>query len=156
MKVSCPNCGQFYEVEEKFTGLNVGCPSCGKSFKIPALEQTKRCPMCGEEILAVAKKCKHCGEYLDAAYRKNTGHGSRQSVDRASYTLAGLFLGSIGIHNFMDGNKHSGVGKIIAVAFALFFLIGWGEQGTPGALLIFSYITIWIIIDLIKGPKKTS
>lgn len=27
-------------------------------------EAKKRCPYCGEEILAVAKKCKHCGEWL--------------------------------------------------------------------------------------------
>lgn len=30
-------------------------------------DKTKRCPYCGEEILAVAKKCKHCGEWLDTA-----------------------------------------------------------------------------------------
>lgn len=30
-------------------------------------EATKRCPQCGEEILAVAKKCKHCGSMLDLA-----------------------------------------------------------------------------------------
>lgn len=28
-------------------------------------KETKRCPYCGEVILAVAKKCKHCGEWLN-------------------------------------------------------------------------------------------
>ena len=32
-----------------------------------AAEETKRCPFCGEVILAIARKCKHCGEFLDRA-----------------------------------------------------------------------------------------
>lgn len=67
MKTNCPHCGQHFEVEEELAGRSVECSSCGKPFTISAPEPTKRCPMCGEEILAVAKKCKHCGEYLDAS-----------------------------------------------------------------------------------------
>ena len=35
------------------------------SFMSTTDKDHKRCPYCGEEILAVAKKCKHCGEWLD-------------------------------------------------------------------------------------------
>lgn len=34
-----------------------------------AAAETRACPYCGEEILAVALKCKHCGEFLDHSLR---------------------------------------------------------------------------------------
>ncbi len=30
------------------------------------MEEIKKCPYCGKEILAVAKKCKHCGNWLES------------------------------------------------------------------------------------------
>lgn len=29
------------------------------------MEKTRKCPYCGEEIMAAAKKCRHCGEWLN-------------------------------------------------------------------------------------------
>ena len=39
-------------------------PACATPVEADS-DATKRCPFCGEVILAVAKKCKHCGEFLD-------------------------------------------------------------------------------------------
>ena len=49
------------------------------------MNETKNCPFCGEEILAVAKKCKHCQEFLtdesdDGSKSQSDGESSRPST----------------------------------------------------------------------------
>lgn len=34
MKVSCPNCGQHYEVDQAYVGYNVVCEACGTEFQV--------------------------------------------------------------------------------------------------------------------------
>ena len=95
-KITCVCGHQFLLPEEKLRG-EVYCPACHQRLNPaletpaptapaagdPALtnlapaaapaatepdpEPTKRCPFCGEVILAIARKCKHCGEFLDRA-----------------------------------------------------------------------------------------
>ncbi len=89
--INCPHCSQTLEVPDELLGQTVECPSCNGSFQLPAPQpaaappprkkpiartppaassgagKTMPCPMCGEDILAVAKKCKHCGSMLDGS-----------------------------------------------------------------------------------------
>ena len=47
------------------------------------MEETRKCPYCGNEILAVAKKCKHCGEWLDSVVRQSQPAENYQEQKRS-------------------------------------------------------------------------
>ena len=49
-------------------------------------EETKKCPYCGEQILATAKKCKHCGEWLDDSEKKGSSWTEKGSAEARAVT----------------------------------------------------------------------
>src|SRR5689334_16527644 len=82
-RITCP-CGHSFMASAEAVKSPLTCPACAKRLSpvvqadpqavkaVPAgatsevtAEPTKRCPFCGEVILAIARKCKHCGEFLD-------------------------------------------------------------------------------------------
>jgi hypothetical protein len=75
IKCTCPNCQQHIAAPPEMAGTTAECPNCDTLFVVPIpisvmtpqreTKQSKACPFCGEQILAVATKCKHCGEFLN-------------------------------------------------------------------------------------------
>jgi uncharacterized membrane protein YvbJ len=67
-------------------------------------DEMKACPLCGENILAVAKKCKHCGEMLDGSGQVSTTGDSPNSKSKSTnqamlyivlgFALCGLWFGA--------------------------------------------------------------
>ena len=62
------------------------------------MAETKKCPYCGEDIMAVAKKCRHCGEWLD----KETSARPNQPQSTITQTPESrkksfLWLGIVGV-----------------------------------------------------------
>lgn len=81
------------------------------------MKQTKKCPYCGEEILAIAKKCKHCGEWLDKDFEPDS-HTELQSAQP--------------VQDIMPNKKGISKGVIVAILVILTLIIG-------GLFIISSY-----------------
>lgn len=85
------------------------------------IEQKKKCPFCGEEILSTAKKCKHCGEWLegkpDTEIENNVSKKESPKGDEAigcgGRIVGTLILAGIGWALFYFGSWHLILGKKI-------------------------------------------
>ncbi len=97
------------------------CLSCG----VKAGDGSTFCANCGSTLPANAEVCLSCG----VAVKKTGNYLAGQ--DKVVMILVCLFLGGLGIHNFMMGETKKGVFRII-----MSFLCGLGG--------------IFALIDLVK------
>ncbi len=94
----CKNCGEALNENQAI------CIKCG----VKVGDGTSFCANCGNAVPENAEVCMSCG----VAIKKAAG-GEIGGQDKIVMILICLFLGGIGIHNFMMGETKKGVFKII-------------------------------------------
>ena len=94
----CKNCGSQMDPNQAI------CVKCG--FKKG--EGNKFCQNCGKEVTPNASVCLSCG------YAITNNGGDLAGQDKMTVGLVALFLGGLGIHNFMMGETKKGIVKIVA------------------------------------------
>ena len=148
MKLSCPHCGQHFDVDESDLGKEADCTGCGKRFVLqapasPAPSQQPPapgvCPYCGGEIVSGVRKCRHCGEWLE----KPISMSGKKAKDPVIYVLLGLFGGAIALHNFYEGKSMLGFAKISATILGLFGVGMIAEVPQMGLLLLLPMLIIF-------------
>lgn len=93
----CRNCGQQYVTDEA-----VMCVKCGAQKGMG----TNYCPNCGQPTPVNSQVCLNCGVSL-AAY------GPKSDKSKIAAGLLGIFLGSLGIHNFYLGYTGKAVAQLV-------------------------------------------
>ncbi|MBR2907095.1 MAG: NINE protein [Clostridia bacterium] len=98
--VFCKNCGESLNENQAIClkcGVEVGK---GKSF----------CANCGKPVGENAAVCLSCGAKVED---EKTVAGGLNGQDKMTMVLVCLFLGGLGIHNFMMGETKKGILKIV-------------------------------------------
>ena len=104
------------------------------------MKETKKCPFCGGEILAVAKKCKHCKQFIEK--KENKADEITKDIDTSSNTPA------------IKDKKNQMIVAITIVAF-IFIIIVVCVSGTL-YLLVVNPITQMLTIIWYGNVKTIS
>ena len=116
----CRNCG------EKLNENQAVCLKCGVNVG----DGNRYCASCGKAVNDNAEVCLNCGCSLKPSKREVEKELNGQN--KMTIALVCFFLGGIGIHNFMMGEKKKGIVKII---FSFLF-------GISGILALIDFIKI--------------
>lgn len=161
MTVKCPNCEWSAEVPDEKIPAGGGkgtCPKCQTKFEVhkeakqlieepPVLlsstqRVTRACPLCGEEILSVAKKCKHCQSMIVDAKEEtpvtqssqtnqsitdekiyiNKADPSRSSDRESSMNEVNDTNGNVDCHTLKASNDLPNIAKVIKTRFEKYFI----------------------------------
>ena len=112
-------------------------------------EPTKKCPMCGEQILAIAKKCKHCGEYLDVSLVN-----IEKEVDKNPGIAAVLSVVLPGAGHMYIGRVKEGIFRLIAqliLAIATVMSLLAGNEKAQAWGLILMVVSVFLYLSSIIG-----
>ena len=94
----------------------------------------KFCESCGAIIKKEAEMCVKCGVRQDT---QNSVSTQTQSKSRLTYVLLGVFLGTLGIHNFYAGYTGRAIAQLLISIF-----LGW-------LIIPIFAVLIWAIIEVI-------
>ena len=104
----CKNCGEAMNDNQAI------CLKCG----VKVGEGNAFCYNCGNAVAPDAEVCLSCG----VATKKKGAAGDLGGHDKITMALIAIFLGGLGIHNFMMGETKKGILKIV---LSLCVGIGW-------------------------------
>ena len=113
----CKNCGNSMDPNAAI------CVKCGCAVGTG----TSYCPKCGQATVPGAAACTNCGVALTAAV-------SGESKSKLIAGLLGIFLGSLGIHNFYLGFTKKAVAQLLLCLLGSCLVVGPMAAGIWGLI----------------------
>ncbi len=110
----CTSCGS------EINDAAAVCVKCG----IKVYSEKKFCPNCGNAITEKQSLCTSCGCELASFFEQKEmpKKGALHAKNKTTFLLLGIFLGSLGIHNFYAGYNTKGIIQLAITLVSCGFL----------------------------------